>query len=68
MSFIGHDMKPAPKLKEARLTSQQMNTAYQQCIQVSKESHQGHIQTKLITDIVEPSDGSPLNVKVQIVD
>ena len=35
MSFIGHDMKPAPKLREVSLTPTQMNTAYQQCIQVS---------------------------------
>ena len=34
MSFIGRDQKPAPTLKEAVLTSEQMNSAYQQCLQV----------------------------------
>jgi hypothetical protein len=35
MSFIGHDMKPALKLKEVERTPSLINTAYQQCIQVS---------------------------------
>lgn len=33
MSFIGRDHKPAPKLKEVRLSREQLQSAYQQCIQ-----------------------------------
>ena len=35
MSFIGQDQRPAPKLKEATLTQEEMTTAYHQTIQVS---------------------------------
>ena len=34
MSFIGKDQKPAPKLKDAVLSSRQLHQAYQQCVQV----------------------------------
>ena len=37
MEFIGEDQKPAPKLKDltgGQLGRDQMNSAYQQCIQV----------------------------------
>ena len=34
MSFIGRDQKRAPILKEAALSREQMNSAYQQCLQV----------------------------------
>lgn len=34
MSFIGHETIPAPKLKEAKLTPEQMNDAYKQCTEV----------------------------------
>ena len=34
MSFIGHDQIPAPTLKEAPLSRDQLTSAYQQCIQV----------------------------------
>ena len=34
MSFIGKDQKPAPKLKDAVLSSRQLQQAYQQCVQV----------------------------------
>lgn len=34
MSFIGTDQKPAPKLKEAKLSRDQLQQAYTQCIQV----------------------------------
>lgn len=35
MSFIGHETIPAPKLKEAKLTSEEMRDAYKQCTEVS---------------------------------
>lgn len=35
MSFIGTDHNPAPTLKEAKLTAQQLQSAYDQCIKVS---------------------------------
>ncbi len=35
MALIGFDGKPAPKLKEALLSDEQLKDAYQQCIQVS---------------------------------
>jgi len=35
MSFIGQDCKPAPELKEVRLSPELMTSAYQQCIHVS---------------------------------
>ncbi len=34
MSFIGEDMKPAPQLREAKLTQAKLESAYQQCIKV----------------------------------
>ena len=34
MSFIGKDQKPAPKLKDAVLSSRQLRQAYQQCVEV----------------------------------
>ena len=34
MSFIGKDQKPTPKLKDAVLSSRQLQQAYQQCVQV----------------------------------
>ena len=34
MSFIGKDQKPAPKLKDAVLSSRQLQQAYEQCVQV----------------------------------
>ena len=37
MSFIGRDQKRAPTLKEAMLSREQMNSAYQQCLQVRRE-------------------------------
>ncbi len=39
MSFIGHDQVPAPTLKEAPLSRDQLTSAYQQCIQVSQHTH-----------------------------
>ena len=34
MSFIGKDQKPAPKLKDAVLSSRQLQQAYEQCVEV----------------------------------
>lgn len=34
MSFIGKDQCPAPKLKEADLSPDQVKSAYHQCVQV----------------------------------
>ena len=34
MSLIGGDSKPAPKLKDANLTQEQLKIAYEHCIQV----------------------------------
>ena len=34
MSFIGKDQKPAPKLKDAGLSSRQLQKAYEQCVEV----------------------------------
>ncbi|XP_068737614.1 serine/threonine-protein kinase RIO3-like [Montipora capricornis] len=34
MSFIGKDQKPAPKLKDAVLSSHQLQQAYQQCVEI----------------------------------
>ncbi|KAK3750340.1 hypothetical protein QZH41_010269 [Actinostola sp. cb2023] len=34
MSFVGRDMKAAPKLKDAVLSSNQMKLAYEQCIEM----------------------------------
>ena len=42
MSFIGQDQRPAPKLKEATLTQEEMTTAYHQTIEVSG-SHACHM-------------------------
>lgn len=39
MSFIGHDQKPAPTLKEIRLPSELMRSAYEQCIHVRNSSY-----------------------------
>ena len=35
MSFIGHDQCPAPKLKEAELSPDQLSSAYLQCVKAS---------------------------------
>ena len=35
MSFIGHDQVPAPKLKEVKLSSEEMKDAYYQTLYVS---------------------------------
>lgn len=35
MSFIGHDQVPAPKLKEVKLSSEEMKDAYHQTLHVS---------------------------------
>lgn len=35
MSFIGHDQVPAPKLKEVKLSSEEMTDAYYQTLHVS---------------------------------
>ena len=35
MSFIGHDQVPAPKLKEVKLSSEEMKEAYYQTLHVS---------------------------------
>ena len=35
MSFIGQDQRPAPKIKEAMLTPEEMTSAYHQTIEVS---------------------------------
>ena len=34
MSFIGQDQRPAPKLKEASLSPEEMSSAYHQTIEV----------------------------------
>ncbi len=34
MSFLGEDMKPAPQLREVKLTRSQLETAHKQCIEV----------------------------------
>ncbi|KAM7427906.1 Serine/threonine-protein kinase RIO3, partial [Porites harrisoni] len=34
MSFIGKDQKPAPKLKDAVLSSRQLQKAYEQCVEI----------------------------------
>ena len=39
MSFIGKNQQPAPKLKDAVLSSRQLQQAYQQCVQVQYDSH-----------------------------
>ncbi|XP_077989999.1 serine/threonine-protein kinase RIO3-like isoform X2 [Glandiceps talaboti] len=36
MSFIGQDQKPAPKLKQAKLTMEQTKDAYFQCVKMMK--------------------------------
>lgn len=35
MSFIGHDQVPAPKLKEVKLSTEEMKEAYYQTLRVS---------------------------------
>lgn len=35
MSFIGQDQRPAPKIKEAMLTPEELASAYHQTIEVS---------------------------------
>lgn len=45
MSFIGKDQKPAPKLKDAVLSSRQLRQAYQQCVEIMCTMYQ---QCKLI--------------------
>ncbi|XP_014673618.1 PREDICTED: serine/threonine-protein kinase RIO3-like [Priapulus caudatus] len=37
MSFIGTDQKPAPKLKEAKLSHDQLEQAYVECVQMMKK-------------------------------
>ena len=37
MSFIGADNVPAPKLKDANLTSEELKSAYDQCVQLIKD-------------------------------
>lgn len=34
MSFVGKDQKPAPKLKDAVLSSRQLQQAYEQCVEI----------------------------------
>ena len=34
MTFIGHNQKPAPKLKDAKLSAADLIIAYDQCIEV----------------------------------
>ena len=36
MSFIGHNQKPAPKLKVAKLSAADLIIAYEQCIEVGE--------------------------------
>ena len=38
MQFLGHDRRPAFKLKEAKLGPADMQLAYEQCIDVSMEA------------------------------
>lgn len=40
MSFIGHDQVPAPKLKEVKLSEEEMKDAYHQTLHVSSAYHQ----------------------------
>ena len=44
MSFIGTDHNPAPTLKEAKLTPSQLQSAYDQCIKVSRKKFQHILQ------------------------
>lgn len=37
MSFIGEDSVPAPKIKEAQLSSDELQSCYDQCIQLIKD-------------------------------
>lgn len=37
MSFVGRDMKAAPKLKDAALSSNQMKLAYEQTVEVTND-------------------------------
>lgn len=39
MSFIGHDQVPAPKLKEVKLSSEEMTEAYYQTLHVRVPYH-----------------------------
>lgn len=44
MSFIGTDGKPAPKLKEAELSHEQLEAAYKECVQlVTDLYHKCHL-------------------------
>lgn len=36
MSFIGHNQKPAPKLKHAKMSAADLIIAYEQCIEVGQ--------------------------------
>ncbi|XP_013403160.2 serine/threonine-protein kinase RIO3-like [Lingula anatina] len=36
MSFVGHNRVPAPKLKEAHLSAEQLQNAYAQCVEAMK--------------------------------
>ena len=48
MSFIGKNQQPAPKLKDAFLSSRQLQQAYQQCVQVQYDSHIFTVVQKLL--------------------
>ena len=41
MSFIGEEMRPAPKLHEVQLSDSQLESAYQQCIKVRWRREEG---------------------------
>lgn len=45
MSFIGHDQVPAPKLKEVKLSSEEMKEAYYQTLHVSCAFQNIHTST-----------------------
>ena len=48
MSFIGQDQRPAPKIKEAKLTQDEMASAYQQTIEVCIVIVLSHLSTCII--------------------
>lgn len=48
MSFIGHDQVPAPKLKEVKLSGEEMKEAYYQTLHVSCAFHSHHTPFKNI--------------------
>lgn len=45
MSFIGQDQVPAPKLKEVKLSSEEMKEAYYQTLHVSCAFQSSHMLT-----------------------